>query len=145
MKFELNLHKRNIPKEELVADLQKVASEIGQSTITAAIYGERGKHGTNTMLRRFGSWNKALNAAGLGLNNLKDSNPLLPGTAVGIRTQDKNKNSKIQTNQIFPIDPTTGIVWKFTSEPGILLRASVMVHARPSARHEARQPRRSGH
>lgn len=69
MKFELNLRKRNIPKGELVADLQKVASEIGQSTITAAMYAERGKHGKNTMLRRFGSWNEALSAAGLGLNN----------------------------------------------------------------------------
>jgi hypothetical protein len=69
MKFELNLRKRNIPKGELVADLQKVAGEIGQSTITAAMYAERGKHGSNTMLRRFGSWNEALSAAGLGLNN----------------------------------------------------------------------------
>ncbi len=69
MKFELNLRKRNIPKEELIADLRKVASEIGQSTITAAMYVERGKHGTNTMLRRFGSWNDALIAARLDLNN----------------------------------------------------------------------------
>jgi len=45
MKFELSLRKRNIPKEELIADLQKVASEIGQSTITATMYVERGKHG----------------------------------------------------------------------------------------------------
>ena len=69
MKFELNLRKRNIPKGELIADLQKVASEIGQSTITAAMYAERGKHGSSTMFRRFGSWNEALSAAGLGLNN----------------------------------------------------------------------------
>jgi hypothetical protein len=69
MRFELNLRKRNIPKGELIADLPKVASEIGQTTLTAARYAERGKHGTNTMLRRFGSWNQALSAAGLGLNN----------------------------------------------------------------------------
>jgi hypothetical protein len=69
MKFELNLRQRNIPKEELIADLQKVAGEIGQSAITAVIYTQKGKHGVNTMLRRFGSWNEALNAAGLGLNN----------------------------------------------------------------------------
>ncbi len=69
MKFELNLRKRNISKEELIADLQKVAKEVGQDSITAVIYIERGVYGVNTMLRRFGSWNEALNQAGLGLNN----------------------------------------------------------------------------
>ena len=57
MKFELNLRKRNISKEELIADLQRVAREVGQKTITASIYTDRGKHGVNTMLRKFGSWN----------------------------------------------------------------------------------------
>jgi len=69
MKFELNLRKRNISKEELIADLQKVAREVGQETITASIYTDRGKHGVNTMLRKFGSWNDALREAGLLLNN----------------------------------------------------------------------------
>lgn len=69
MQFESNLRQRNISKEELVADLQKVASEFGQSAVTAVIYTQTGKFGVNTMLRRFGSWNEALNAAGLGLNN----------------------------------------------------------------------------
>ncbi len=69
MKFELNLRKRNISKEELIADLQRVAREVGQETITASIYTDRGKHGVNTMLRKFGSWNDALQEAGLLLNN----------------------------------------------------------------------------
>jgi len=70
MKFELNLRKRNIPKEDLIADLQKVANEIGQGTLTAIIYAERGKYGVNTVLRKFDrSWNNALSAAGLDLNN----------------------------------------------------------------------------
>ncbi len=46
-----------------------VASEAGQNSITATMYAERGKHGPTTMARRFGSWNEALSAAGLGLNN----------------------------------------------------------------------------
>jgi len=69
MKFELNLRKRNISNEELIADLQRVAREVGQETITASIYTDRGKHGVNTMLRKFGSWNDALREAGLLLNN----------------------------------------------------------------------------
>lgn len=69
MKFELNLRKRNISKEELIADLQRVAREVGQKKITASIYTDRGKHGVNTMLRKFGSWNDALQEAGLLLNN----------------------------------------------------------------------------
>ena len=69
MKFELKLRKRNISKEELVADLQKIAKEVGQDTITAVTYTERGAFGVNTMLRRFGSWNEALNQSGLALNN----------------------------------------------------------------------------
>lgn len=69
VKFELNLRKRNNPKEDLIADIQRVANEVGQDKITSAIYAEKGKYGVNTMLRRFGSWNKALKAAGLALNN----------------------------------------------------------------------------
>src|SRR5690349_779014 len=69
MKFELQLKTRNNSKEDLIADLQKVAKEIDQNSITAITYTEKGRYGVNTMLRRFGSWNKALDAAGLSLNN----------------------------------------------------------------------------
>ena len=62
-KFEINLRKRNIPKEELLEDLKRVAK--GKQTITAAVYDEKGKFGKTTILRRFGSWNKALEASGL--------------------------------------------------------------------------------
>lgn len=65
MKFELKLRKRNIPEDELLVDLQRVAKLINQDTVTANIYTEKGKHGVNTFLRRFGSWNNALDAAGL--------------------------------------------------------------------------------
>lgn len=69
VKFELNLRKRNNPKEDLITDIQRVANEVGRNTITSAVYAEKGKYGVNTMLRRFGSWNNALKAAGLALNN----------------------------------------------------------------------------
>jgi len=64
-KFELNLRKRNIPKEELIDDLKRVADLLGRETVTAITYAQKGKFGVNTLLRRFGSWNKALKAAGL--------------------------------------------------------------------------------
>lgn len=50
MKFELKLRKRNIPKEELLADLKRVAELIKQETVTAAIYTEEGQFGVNTFL-----------------------------------------------------------------------------------------------
>lgn len=63
--FKLKLRQRNIPKDDLAADLKRIADEIGSRTITAAQYSEKGKFGATTMLRRFGSWNEALTAAGL--------------------------------------------------------------------------------
>ncbi len=76
-KFELKLHKKNIPKEELLADLKKVAGLIGKDTVTRVIYDQKGKFGNNTFLRRFGSWNKSLEAAGLTvihtLNNTEET------------------------------------------------------------------------
>lgn len=65
MNFELKLRKRNIDEKELLDDLQRVAESIGKDSVTALIYSEKGKFGVNTFLRRFGSWHKALNAAGL--------------------------------------------------------------------------------
>lgn len=64
-KFELKLKKRNNPTEDLIADLRRVASELGEKTVTANEYGERGNFGVNTFLRRFGSWNASLEAADL--------------------------------------------------------------------------------
>ena len=76
-KFEINLQRRNIPKEEFLEDLKKVASLIGKQTVTGSIYDEKGKFGRATILRRFGTWNKALEEAGLKvistLNNKEEA------------------------------------------------------------------------
>lgn len=76
-KFELNLRERNISKEKLLEDLKKVATSIGKETVTAVLYSSKGKFGVNTFLRRFGSWNKALEACGLKvvltLNNKEEA------------------------------------------------------------------------
>ena len=50
---------------ELIKDLKKVAQELGTCTLGQKKYGELGKYDYSTVIRRFGSWNKALITAGL--------------------------------------------------------------------------------
>lgn len=65
MKFELEDNLRGSPDEELLEDMRRSAKEIGRDTITMAEYGEVGKAHPSTIQRRFGSWFKALELAGL--------------------------------------------------------------------------------
>ena len=46
-------------------DLQRIASEIGNTTVTCGQYEELGKYDRGKLSKRFGSWDKALIAAGL--------------------------------------------------------------------------------
>src|SRR3989338_2379316 len=71
-KFELNLRERNIPKEKLLEDLKRVAL-LNRGIITSVLYSQKGKFGKNTFLRRFGSWNKALEAGGLKVINTSNN------------------------------------------------------------------------
>ena len=68
MKFELNEHQRNIPNDDLLNDVKKVASIIGKKTLTRAEYSHHGKYGSNTFLRRFKSWKTVLELCGLDVN-----------------------------------------------------------------------------
>jgi len=68
-KFELKLRRRDIPKSDLLADLQRVAKYLGVESITKITYDQHGHFGATTLLRKFGSWNNALSAAGLTLTN----------------------------------------------------------------------------
>ncbi|MEW6668697.1 MAG: HNH endonuclease [Thermodesulfobacteriota bacterium] len=63
MKYELEEQHRNVPGEDLLADLKRVAG--GRDTLTRAAYKHEGKYGADTIRRRFGSWNSALLKAGL--------------------------------------------------------------------------------
>ncbi|HPX89864.1 MAG TPA: hypothetical protein PL133_11400 [Methylophilaceae bacterium] len=65
MKFELDDYHRNITDEELIADIKRIALELNKAGISRADNDERGKFGTTTYIRRFGSWFKALDRAGL--------------------------------------------------------------------------------
>lgn len=53
-----------------------------------------------------------------GVAYLRESNPLLPGSAVAFRTNDKSASCEIQVSAIFPIDPKIGIVsnWEYLKQ-----------------------------
>lgn len=65
MKYELNTYHRNTPYQELLEDLKKVANHIGMEKITREQYDQKGKFNSGTLINRFGTWNKALEEAGL--------------------------------------------------------------------------------
>jgi Homing endonuclease associated repeat/HNH endonuclease len=65
MAFELDDYHRNMSDDELVADLRRVASELGKESVTMEEQNERGRFHAATYFRRFGNWFRALDAAGL--------------------------------------------------------------------------------
>lgn len=65
MEFKLELNKRNNSDEEFIEDLIRVAKKINKNTVTIAEYEKCGKFHPSTLQRRFGSWFKVLNVAGL--------------------------------------------------------------------------------
>ena len=67
--FEIHEYHRNIPKDELIADLQRVASENRLSTISQTLYAKLGKYTHKVFYSNFGSWNNALKAAGLEISS----------------------------------------------------------------------------
>lgn len=85
MKFEIKTSLRGVSDEEALNELRQCAKSIGRDTITIAEYEEVGSAHPSFFQRRFGSWTKALEAAGLEqsrskigisddelMNNLKD-------------------------------------------------------------------------
>jgi len=67
MKFELKTYNRNTPDADLLADLKKVADELGKKNITYREYSGKGKYTSGTIQVRFGGWNNALEKAGLSV------------------------------------------------------------------------------
>ncbi len=65
MRFELEESLRGEPDETLLEDLRRCAKQLGRDTLTIAEYGDIGKGHPSTIQRRFGSWVKALELAGL--------------------------------------------------------------------------------
>ena len=69
MEFVLNEYHRNTPEEELLADIRRVSEQYQKPLISAKEYTVHGKFSIGTMRHRFGSWNKALQRAGLNPEN----------------------------------------------------------------------------
>ncbi|MBI4178854.1 HNH endonuclease [bacterium] len=61
-----------ISNEEYIADLKRVSQLAGTPKVTQALYAKHGQFDRRNLSRRFGTWNKALIAAGLSISNEVD-------------------------------------------------------------------------
>ena len=66
MKFELNNLPRNCSNEDVIAEIKRVDLLIGKDKLTQPDYDKYAKMSVDGVKLRFGSWEKALIAAGLG-------------------------------------------------------------------------------
>ncbi len=65
MKYVIKINARNISKEDIITDIKNVAKKYNKNTLTTAGYNLYGKYHWSTIIRKFGSWTKALSLAGL--------------------------------------------------------------------------------
>ena len=66
MEFKLNNYHRNIPDEELLEDIKRVARKLGKDSLTTAEYTKGGGiFHWSTIINRFGGWLKALELSSL--------------------------------------------------------------------------------
>src|SRR3989338_1490919 len=67
MNFKLRHSARHTSDEGLLDDIKRVAELLKEDTISRSEYDKHGKFSSDTPKRRFGSWKKALQKAGLNL------------------------------------------------------------------------------
>jgi len=72
MKFELEESMRGASDQEILDDLRRCAKLLGKENITYAEYQHTGRASSGTIVRRFGSWNKGLEKAGLKVKIQRD-------------------------------------------------------------------------
>lgn len=65
MDFEIKIIKRNITNNEIVNDIKRVSVIYKKNTLTTEEYNKYGQYHASTIIRRFGSWTKALIESGL--------------------------------------------------------------------------------
>lgn len=58
-----------VATDDLLADLRRVATTLGTSVVAQREYNRLGTYSSSTLARRFGTWNKALEVAGLSISN----------------------------------------------------------------------------
>lgn len=66
--FEFKERRRNIPKEEILDDIKRVAEKLDTKTLSKPQYEEHGKFGFTTVLRRLGKWSEVLEQLNLSVN-----------------------------------------------------------------------------
>jgi Homing endonuclease associated repeat/HNH endonuclease len=66
--FEIRLRRRNVPEVELAADMQRCAASLGSPTLSAKQYDQHGTFHSTTIINKFGTWNLALEKAGLPIS-----------------------------------------------------------------------------
>jgi len=70
MKYILNKAHFKIPDDALLKDIRKTAKKHGSLTLSRAQYGIEGTYQPSTVRRRFGTWNNALELAGLKIQKI---------------------------------------------------------------------------
>ena len=70
MKYELNFRNNTGTDQELLDDMKRVADKCGSVNLASRDYDEYGEFSSATISRRFGSWNKAIEIAGLKISNI---------------------------------------------------------------------------
>lgn len=69
MKFEYKEYNKKASKDDLISDIKGVNEELKKSSLSIAEYDDYGLYSSSTIIRKFGSWNQALELAGLGHRN----------------------------------------------------------------------------
>lgn len=69
MRLEYSETPTYISNDDLIADMKNVANLLSVQVLTAADYDKHGKYHSRTISKRFGTWNKALEIAGLQIAN----------------------------------------------------------------------------
>lgn len=67
MEFIINEYHRDIPDEELLDDLRRVAVSLKKENLSMPEYQKNGKYHPSTIARRFGGWRNSIKKAGLSL------------------------------------------------------------------------------
>lgn len=63
-----HIHKHTFTDEEVIEDLKRVASLLNVKTLSAKKYSMHGNYHSDTLLKKYGSWNAVLKMAGMGIN-----------------------------------------------------------------------------
>jgi len=72
MRFEFENTRPEMSNEEILVDLKRVASALNADTLSRESYQQHGSYAPTTVKKRFGSWNRALAAAGLRIVRVRN-------------------------------------------------------------------------